>query len=313
MHIVVVGAGAVGTLYGGWLLAGGGDVSFLARGQRLLSLRSRGLELRGNGQSYVHREVEAAGTVQDLRAADVLILTVKLYDLESAANAAQPALKEGGLVVGLQNGVEAADVLSRVFPPRQVMVGPVYSAATLTEHGVVQYSGARNLVALGSAEGPNHPFAHELARIWTEAGVAAAVVDDIRITLWTKFLAFGTNAALTCLSRQPAGVVYHDPDLAALAARSIGEISAVAGAEGVVLPATAADDAMALLRSFPPHMVASMRQDLDAGRRLELDAVSGAVSRFGRKHGIATPLHDTAYACLKPYRDGNRRPQPECP
>ncbi len=312
MHTIIVGAGAVGTLYGGWLLAGGGDVSFVARGPRLLHLRSQGLELQGNGQSYVRRDVEAADKVQELRAADVLILTVKLYDLEAAANAAQPALKEGGLAVGLQNGVESADILSRVFPSRQVMVGPVYSAATLTKQGVVQYSGSRNLVALGNAEGLTHPFAHALARIWTKAGVAAAVVDDIGVTLWTKFLAFGTNAALTCLSRQPAGVVYHDPDLAALAARSIEEISAVARAEGVVLPDTAAAEAIALLRSFPPHMVASMRQDLDAGRRLELDAVSGAISRYGRKHGIATPFHDTAYACLKPYREGSR-PQPECP
>lgn len=311
MHVVVVGAGAVGTLYGGWLLAGGGDVSFVARGSRLLQLQNEGLELQGRGLSYVHRKVEAADKVQDLRAADVLILAVKLYDLGPATRAAQPALNEGGLVVGLQNGVGAADVLGQVFPPQQVMVGPVYSAATLAEGGVVHFSGSRNTVALGSVTGDAHPFAGELVRIWTKAGVAAFVADDIRATLWTKFLAFATNAALTCLSRQPAGVVYHDADLVMMAERSISEISAVARAEGVVLPTTAPADAIALLKGLPPDMVASMRQDLDAGRRLELDGVSGAISQYGRKHGIATPLHDTAYACLKPYRDGACRLQPE--
>lgn len=310
MQVVVVGAGAVGTLYGGWLLSGGGEVGFVARGARLYALHDNGVAISGDGPTLSFPVVTVAEHASNLPPADVLIFAVKLYDLEDAARASRAALADGGLVVGLQNGVDAADILSRLFAPEQVMVGPVYSAATLTGDGGVRYAAGPNDVIIGNVGGARHPHADELVRIWRRAGVAASVSDDIRVALWTKFLVLATNAALTCLSRQPAGVVYHDPDLLALAERSIAEIAAVAVAEGVALPATAPAAALAFLQGFPPQVVASMRQDLDAGRRLELDGISGTVVRLGRKHGLATPLHETAFGCLKPYRDGAARPHP---
>ncbi len=304
MHVVVVGAGAVGTLYGGWLLQGGAEVSFLARGAALAALGAQGLALRGARGDWRGGPVRAAEHAADLPPADVLLLAIKLYDLERAALAARDLLKPGGLVVGLQNGVETAEVLGRVFAPGQIMVGPVYSAARLTAPGEVDYAGESSLVALGSLAGSPHLLAEVLVDLWRKAGVEARIEPDIRTVLWTKFLVFASNLALTCLTRQPAGVVYHDPDLLALARRSIDEILAVARAEGVELPASAAADTLAILTGFPPEVVASMRQDLDSGRPLELEGASGAVVRLGGRHGVATPFHEMAYACLKPYRDG---------
>jgi 2-dehydropantoate 2-reductase len=307
MHCVVVGAGAVGTLYGGWLLAGGGDVSFLARGTQLAALREKGLILRGGKGDYHQAKIRAADNVADLDQADILLLTVKLYDLDSAAQLARPLLKSGGLVIGLQNGVDAADTLGRHFAPSQIMVGPVYSAARLSEPGIVDYSGQRNSIILGAPDETRHELAETLIGLWRQAGIDATLTDDIKTVLWTKFLVFATNAALTCLTRQPAGVLYHDPDLLDLTRRFIEETASVARSEGVLLPDSAIDDALRLLQGFPPDVVASMRQDLDAGRRLELDGVSGAIRHYGRKNGVPTPYHDTAFACLKPYREGIRQ------
>lgn len=308
MHVVVVGAGAIGTLYGGWLRAGGCDVSFVARGAALDALRADGPILRGDLGEWRGGPVAADSDPAALAPADAVILAVKLYDLREAAALAAACLVDGGLVVGLQNGVDAFATLTERFAPGQVAVGPVYSAARLAAPGVVDYAGARHLAIIGNPDGPVHPVAHALVAAWRRSGIDAEVSDDIARVLWTKFLAFATNAALTCLSRQPAGVVYHDPDLLDLARRSIGEIAALAQAEGVALPADAAADAIALLRSFPPDMVASMRQDLDAGRRLELDDIIGTIVRLGRRHGVPTPFHATAYACLNPYRDGSPSP-----
>ena len=304
MRIVVIGSGAIGSLYGGWLLAGGGDVAFVARGARYDQLKADGLVVGGDNGRLAWPEIMVARDVSDLPPADVLIFAVKLYDLDDAASAAGKALAPGGLVVGLQNGVESADRLGTTFDPRQVMVGPVYSAARLLADGSVWHGGQRNDVELGTAGGVIHPYAQTLIEYWRAAGVEASIVDDIRSSLWTKFLMLATNAALTCLARQPAGVVYHDPLLLDLARRSIAEIAAVAAAEGVTLARDAEAQALAILQGFPPDVVASMRQDLDAGRRLELDGISGTIVRLGRKHGLATPIHDVAYACLKPFADG---------
>lgn len=304
MRIVIIGAGAVGSLYGGWLLAGGGDVAFVARGPRFDQLHVNGLSIRGaRDLSLANLTVDRS--TDDLPPADVLIFAVKLYDLKSAARAAVGALAADGLIVGLQNGVDSAEILGEVFGPAQVMAGPVYSAATLNADGSVRYGGLRNDLVIGSVGGKAHPHAHKLVEYWRKAGIDASISDDIQLTLWNKFLALATNAALTCLSRQSAGVVYRNPLLLDLARRSIAEIAAVGRAEGVRFSPDAEQEAMAFLQSLPPDVVASMRQDLDAGRRLELEGISGTVVRLGTKHGIATPVHDVAYACLKPFVDGS--------
>lgn len=304
MNIVVIGSGAIGSLYGGWLLAAGATVGFVARGKRLDQLKRDGLRIEGKRGGFACPTVGVAPSVSELPPADVLIFAVKLYDLDEAARAAANAVAPDGLVVGLQNGVDAAERLGAAFAPRQVMVGPVYSAATLRPDGIVCYGGQRNDVTIGSISGIPHRHADALIALWRKAGVDASISDDIRATLWTKFLFLATNAALTCLARQPAGVVYHDPLLLDLAKRSIAEIAAVAVAEKVRLAPNAEADALAILQGFPPDVVASMRQDLDAGRRLELEGISGTIVRLGRKHGIPTPVHDVAYACLKPFAGG---------
>lgn len=304
MHVVIVGAGAVGTLYGGWLIAGGVDVSFVARGASLEALRHDGLTLTGDRGEFRSGPVAAEESIGALRPADVIVFAMKLYDLREAANAARAGLVEGGLAVGLQNGISAYATLREFFAHGQIAVGPVYSAARRNAPAAVEYSGARHLVVIGGPGREVHRSAPALVAGWRRAGIQSDLSDGIEGVLWTKFLGFATNAALTCLSRQAAGVVYHDADLLDLARASIREIMALAAAEGVELADDAEDSTIRLLQSFPPEMVASMRQDLDAGRRLELDDITGAIVRLGRKHGIATPTHDVAYACLKPFRDG---------
>lgn len=303
MRIVVIGSGAIGSLYGGWLLAAGGDVAFVARGSRFEQLVRHGLVIDGEGARSFPM-VSLSQTASDLPPADVLIFAVKLYDLEGAAKDAAGSLAPGGLVVGLQNGVDTAERLGAVFDPAQVMAGAVYSAGSLGPDGVVRHGARRNDVTIGGVAGAVHRHAAPLVDLWRKAGVDASISDDIRAALWTKFLVVATNSALTCLSRQSAGVVFHDPLLLDLAERSMAEITAIARAEGVDLASDAQSGALAFLQSLPPDVVASMRQDLDAGRRLELEGVSGTIVRLGRKHGIATPVHDVAYACLRPFVDG---------
>ena len=112
--------------------------------------------------------------------------------------------------------------------------------------------------------------------------------------------------ALDVHLRQPAGVVYHDPDLMALARAGFAESAAVARAMGVKLPDDIVEWQVKNHLGFPAGMYASMYHDLARGKRLELDSLSGLVVRKGRELGVATPFHSMAYACLKPYINGAR-------
>jgi 2-dehydropantoate 2-reductase len=137
-----------------------------------------------------------------------------------------------------------------------------------------------------------------------EAGFEAEVSPDIRATLWDKFVLLATNAGLTTLLRKPAGEVYTDPEILDLAMAMMREVVAVASAEGVRTSPDIVDRSIALSKSFPPGMYASMYHDLARGRRLEVASLSGLVARRGKALGVPVPHHTTVWCALKPYVDG---------
>jgi 2-dehydropantoate 2-reductase len=111
-------------------------------------------------------------------------------------------------------------------------------------------------------------------------------------------------SAINCITRQPVGLVQSDGETIALYMDAMREVAAVAVAHGVSLGEEAIANNMALAKSFPPNNKTSMFQDLEAGRRLEIDYLSGAVVRLGREKGIETPIHRTAWVAIKPWING---------
>ena len=213
-------------------------------------------------------------------------------------------------MISLQNGIDGAHRIAQGAPGALVFSGLAYIAGRLEAPGIVRYLSSMSSITLGGSGATRHPLLSAFADSVNATSGADALqvnlVEDIRSAQWVKFTVLATNAALTCLTRTPAGVVYRDPDLLALAETSIAEVMAVGRAEGAVFAPTQAQDTLALLRGFAPELFASMHHDLMAGRPLELDGVSGLISRLGRQHGIATPFHNMAYACLKPWLNGRK-------
>ena len=121
-----------------------------------------------------------------------------------------------------------------------------------------------------------------------------------------EFVGLATNAALTALVRMPAGVIYHDPALIAVARAGFSEAAAVARALEIALPDDIVERSLAMHQRFPANMYASMYHDLTRRRPLELESLSGLIVRRGCDLGVPTPVHAMAYACLKPYVNGNR-------
>jgi 2-dehydropantoate 2-reductase len=301
LRVAIMGAGAVGLLYGGWLQAAGADVTFIARGERLRDLLANPLVIDGRFSCNLPK-VNAVSSAH-IAPVDVLILATKLYDLEAATVAALPALAPDGIAVAVQNGISAYRVLREHLPVSRIAVGPVYAVARMSGPAAVAYGGIER-VLLGNPEGPLPATAQKLVELWRKIGIDASAAEDINNVLWTKFVGLATSAALNCVARLPAAVVYHDPLIMELAKQSIAEVIAVGEAEGVRFDDDAAAKIFAFLQSLPPDTIASMRRDLDAGRRLELEGLSGEVMRLGQKHSVLTPLHSMTYALLRPFSNG---------
>lgn len=310
MRIAIMGAGAVGGYFGGLLARAGHEVAMVARGPHLQAMREHGLALEGpRGRIEI-----AAGTIEvtddpaRLAPCDVVLFCVKTYDTETAAASVRALVGKGGLVISLQNGIDGQERIGAVLGSDRVLGGLALVSALIETPGVIRYVSDMSALRFGEADGTLSARALAFASACESAGFRAEVMADIRAAQWRKFVGLATNAALTCLFRLPAGYIYHDPDLIPMARAGFAEVFALAQAQGIDVGADAVDNSLKLHQQFPGTMYASMYHDLARGKPLEVDSLSGVVMRRGRALGVATPFHEMAWRCLKPYARGTPAP-----
>ena len=303
MRIVFFGAGGVGGYFGGRLAQAGVDVAFVARGVHLDALRRTGLRIVSpKGDAHLPR-VQASADPADLGTADVVFLTVKMYDVDTAATQLRPLLAPGTLVVTLQNGVEATDMVARRVGREHVAGGVAYVAAVIAEPGLIRHT-ALDALIVGELDGAMSPRLLALRDAASAAGFTFTASEDIRVDLWSKFVRLSVFSSMTAATRSPLGVLRAQPALFALVEAAVDEAFAVGLAHGVALGPRVRDEVFAMYRSMPPQAKSSMLEDLERGRRLELPWLGGAVVRLGRDAGVPTPVHETIEKLLLPFVPG---------
>lgn len=308
MRIAVFGAGAVGGYFGARLAAAGEDVTFVARGSHLAAIRKTGLRIESpNGDLTIH-PAQATDDPASIGVVDYVMFAVKLFDTEAVARACKPLVGPDTTVLALQNGVETEEILGDVLGAQHVMGGTVYIAAVITEPGLIRQTGAFARMVFGEMDGSLSPRGLTFEAACKKAGVDAVFSPQVLTDIWMKFIVLAALSGVTTVTRKPVGLLRADPDTRMLLQTAIAEAAAVGRAHGVTLPDDAVQRQMAVLDGWPPEMVASMLHDLQSGKRMELDHLSGAITRLGWKSGVQTPVHDTLYAALKPYKDGHAIP-----
>ena len=313
MRVLLVGPGAVGRYVGAALMAAGHQVVFAARQRTAQSLVDNGIRLEGPRGNFHFQDVQVCTDVRTATGTfDIGISCVKLYDAQASAVAWRELLLRCQAVISLQNGTNGAELVACGAVLDNVFGGMAFVAAELQSSGVVTYKSDMSSITYGGPGATKHPALMALHQGLQDSSsaiqLASSLVEDVRTAQWSKLVGLATNAALTCLVRKPAGIVYHDEDLLVLAKQSIHEVASVGRAVGALIPEDHEERILQMLQSFPASMFASMHHDLAAGRPLELDGLIGPVVQLGRKHGVPTPFHSFAYACLKPHINGNLNP-----
>lgn len=307
MHIVFYGAGGIGGYFGARLLAAGEDVSFIARGRHAQAMRERGLRIKSPlGDAQV-----AVPSINDdpaaLPKADLIVFAVKMPDAEGTAARLAPLLKPGTVVLPFQNGVEIVDMLTSALGPEPVALGAAYIPARILEPGVIEHAGGFASLRFGPLRPEQRPTLEAFAAACARAKVQAELVDDMRRVMWEKFVFLVGMSSLTALTRLPIAVTRADPELRALLQQVMDETAALARAEGVALPADFVGKQMAVIDGLPAQAKASMANDLDAGKPLELPWLAGAVARRSARAGLKADANRFIAAALAPYADGAPR------
>ena len=304
MKIAVMGAGAIGGYFGGRLAKAGFDVSFIARGAHLDVIRKNGLKVLSPLGDFTIHPATVTDDPAEVGPVDVILFMVKNYDTLRAAEQIRPLVGPDTAIIPFQNGVEARAMLSNVLGARHVLGGVAFIPASIQEPGVIKHNAELAKLVFGEFDKQITPRAVAFLDALEKAGVTGEIPADISMVLWSKLMFLTSMSAINCITRQPVGLVQSDGETIALYMDAMREVAAVAATHGVSLGEEAIANNMALAKSFPPNNKTSMFQDLQAGRRLEIDYLSGAVVRLGREKGIETPIHRTAWVAIKPWING---------
>ena len=298
MRLLVLGAGAIGGYFGGRLAETGGDVTFLVRPRRRAQLESDGLRLR-SPLGDVDLPVKTV-LAEELRPEyDVVLLTCKAYDLESAMDAIAPAMTRA-VVIPMLNGMTHIERLTQRFGASQVMGGTCAINAGLEADGVIRQTGKMQRLVFGKLDGSASKRATGLADALKKTNIDWKLSDDIRQDMWEKIVFLSVLAAACSLFRASAREIVAAPGGRDVLERGLATNIAIATREGFPPRPAAIEFGRAM---FDPAGTwsASMLRDIEAGAPVESDHIVGWMLDRARAHGLDDTLLSLAYTHLEAY------------
>lgn len=294
MHILIVGTGALATLFAARFSAAGHEITLLGTWQAgLEALRQQGARLIERDGQERRYPVQATDDPQQCKGATFALVLVKAWQTERAARQLAECLSEEGVALTLQNGLGNREILSRELGARRVAQGITTTGATLLGPGLVRAGGE------GILSVERHPAIGPGIEALRSAHFQVEIVAEAQSLIWGKLVINAAINPLTALLRVPNGELLKRPTAQKLMHTLAREAAAVAQAEGVSLPfadpAQAAEEVA--LKTATNH--SSMLQDVLRGAPTEIDAICGAITRYGQKHGLPTPLNQICWQLVK--------------
>jgi 2-dehydropantoate 2-reductase len=300
MRIAILGSGGVGGYYGALLAQSGQQVAFIGRGKHLQAIQEHGLDVRSLHGDFKVQPAQATDDPAQVGVVDLVLFTVKSYDLLEAAESAHSLFGPHTVALPLLNGLDAVDQLSAIMGREQVLAGLTHISSSIAAPGLIRQVSKVRRITFGEQDGRISPRSEHIRDVLSLSGIQAVLTQDVQTALWDKFIFIASISGVCCLARQPIGPILGTPESRQLLVNALQEVEAVGQARGVALSSNIVASTLELAEGFAPETKPSLLVDLEAGRRLELEALSGTVVRYGRASSVATPVHDVIYAALKP-------------
>ncbi|MCX8204421.1 MAG: 2-dehydropantoate 2-reductase [Candidatus Nezhaarchaeota archaeon] len=292
MRALVMGAGSIGSLFAGFLAKQGWHVAIVARRAHVEAVRARGLRVEGPLSSFTVR-VEAYEDASYIKGGfDLVLITVKAYDTGQASLQVKHLVKLGAVPLCLQNGLGVEREASRLLETR-VFRAVTNNGALLSEPGLVKHTGAGETVI-----STGHPALEKFADALNASGLPARVVEDMEGAVWLKTLINAGINPLGALTGLRNGELLEAGWLRELMRRVVEEGWMVASKKGVELSEDPVEAAFRVAKATAGNKN-SMLQDLEKGRRTEVDYINGAIAREAEELGIEAPLNKALTLLIK--------------
>lgn len=306
MHVVVLGVGAMGSLFGAYL-APLVDITLVGRWPaQLAALRRPGLTLIRPDGRRTQQALHATDDVRRAAPADVVLVLVKSHQTARAAAQAAEVLRPQGIAVTLQNGLGNREILADAVGAARVAQGVTSEGATLLAPGEVRHAG-HGLTHLAATPQTAARLSH-FATLLRQAGLETQLSEQVDGLVWGKLAVNAGINPLTALLRVRNGFLVKNAAARRLMSAAAEEVAAVAAAAGITLPYPNAAQQAATVATATAENYSSMLQDVLRGAPTEIDAICGAVVRHGQAVGVTTPLNEALWRLVRAAETGARRP-----
>ncbi len=299
MRTLVLGAGATGGYFGGRLMEKGAAVTFLLRAKRAEHLRQHGLTIKSKfGDSHLKdlKIIEKATEPFDL-----IILSCKAYDLQSALDSISGAVGTNTTILPLLNGMRHFDELKQRFEAENVIGGFCVIAATMDVDGNIQHLNDAHTIKYGEFDGRFSERIAAIDKMFEPANCNSIASQTIVADMWEKWVMISSLAALTTLMRANVGEVARSPGGPSIATRLFDECVSVARAHGCDPAETFVKSMSGRLSDPASTLAASMCRDVERGNNVEADQIIGNLIEKAKEKGVSVPILEIAYCNVKAY------------
>ncbi|HDY66967.1 MAG: 2-dehydropantoate 2-reductase [Candidatus Scalindua sediminis] len=296
MKILVIGAGAVGGYFGGILAKEGENVTFVARGKYLDSLKTSGLKIRSY-KGDLSLRVNAIENPEELGEIDLILMCVKSYDTEEATLQCMKNIGESTIVLSLQNGVDNEEKIGRIVGRNKVLGGVVFISSELNQSWEICHY-AYGKIIIGEMDGRISDRVHKVADIFKNAHIPCSISNDIQKELWKKLVWNAAFNSVSAITRSAVEEILDREETRELVRLTMMEVLNIAREIGHNLDECVVEEYLVVPEKSQEARTSTL-QDLLKRKPLEIEAMNGVVVTYGKKLGIPTPYNSSLYALLK--------------
>ncbi len=299
MKIAIIGTGGAGGYFGGKCAAAGLDVTFVARGKHLEAMKANGLTVKSIGGDFVVPSVKAVPDIQSIETPGLVIMGVKAWQVQGAAQELSSVTGEDTMILPLQNGISAAPEIAAETGEKHALGGTCRILSKIESPGVIHHFGTEPALVFGELDRSSSQRTVKLKELFDSAGIKSRISMDIHVDLWKKFIGICISGLLA-ITQSPYGAVRELPETRRMMRDLLTEIYTLGIKENINLAADTVDKTLSNIDALPYDSTSSLTRDVWAARPSEIHYQNGTVVKLGEKHGIPTPVNRFVYTCILP-------------
>jgi len=299
MKIAIIGTGGVGGYFGGKLAKAGHDVTFIARGEHLNALLTKGLTVKSILGDFHIPKPKATDKISNLSQPDLIILGVKAWQIKELVRELNSIIHNNSIILPLQNGILAADELAEEIDKKHVLGGLCRIISKIEAPGIINHFAITPSIVLGELDKSHSERVNKINNLFLNAGINSFIPDDIEVELWKKFIGICVGGLLA-VTRSNYGELRALPETRQMIVDLLNEIFILSQKEGIQIKQDFIDKTISAIDLFPYDSTTSLARDIWEGKPSEIDYQNGTVVKLAKIYNVDIPVNNFIYNCILP-------------